>query len=98
MMTLSKNKVPSVRRIWGYSSVGRALAWHARGHRFDPVYLHHRIKTPHIKQCGVFSYALFIKPNNIVMYAIGYLKAKSNLSASLISIKVAHYSIDKPHP
>jgi hypothetical protein len=25
----------------GYSSAGRALAWHARGHRFDPVYLHH---------------------------------------------------------
>ena len=22
--------------VWGYSSVGRALAWHARGHRFDP--------------------------------------------------------------
>ena len=28
--------------LWGYSSAGRALAWHARGHRFDPVYLHHR--------------------------------------------------------
>ena len=26
---------------WGYSSAGRALAWHARGHRFDPGYLHH---------------------------------------------------------
>src|SRR5258706_5526 len=25
---------------WGYSSAGRALAWHARGHRFDPGYLH----------------------------------------------------------
>ncbi len=25
---------------WGASSVGRALAWHARGHRFDPVVLH----------------------------------------------------------
>src|SRR5436305_10079669 len=24
----------------GYSSAGRALAWHARGHRFDPGYLH----------------------------------------------------------
>ncbi|VXC91146.1 hypothetical protein YERSI8AC_230039 [Enterobacterales bacterium 8AC] len=22
---------------WGYSSAGRALAWHARGRRFDPV-------------------------------------------------------------
>ena len=26
--------------LWGYSSVGRALAWHARGQRFDPAYLH----------------------------------------------------------
>ena len=26
--------------FWGYSSVGRALAWHARGQRFDPAYLH----------------------------------------------------------
>ncbi len=25
----------------GYSSVGRALAWHARGRRFDSGYLHH---------------------------------------------------------
>ena len=23
--------------IWGYSSAGRALAWHARGQRFDPL-------------------------------------------------------------
>ncbi len=28
----------------GYSSAGRALAWHARGQRFDPAYLH-QIKT-----------------------------------------------------
>src|SRR5690606_29626249 len=26
--------------FWGYSSAGRALAWHARGQRFDPAYLH----------------------------------------------------------
>jgi putative endonuclease len=25
---------------WGISSVGRAFAWHARGHRFDPGILH----------------------------------------------------------
>jgi hypothetical protein len=23
-------------KVWGCSSVGRALAWHARGHGFDP--------------------------------------------------------------
>ena len=28
--------------LWGYSSAGRALAWHARGQRFDPAYLHHK--------------------------------------------------------
>jgi hypothetical protein len=28
----------------GYSSAGRALAWHARGQRFDPAYLHHQRK------------------------------------------------------
>ena len=26
--------------LWGISSAGRALAWHARGHRFDPGILH----------------------------------------------------------
>ncbi len=30
---------------WGYSSAGRALAWHARGQRFDPAYLHQFTKT-----------------------------------------------------
>lgn len=29
------------RRSWGHSSVGRALAWHARGRRFEPGWLHH---------------------------------------------------------
>ena len=28
--------------VRGYSSAGRALAWHARGQRFDPAYLHQR--------------------------------------------------------
>ena len=31
---------PSFER--GYSSAGRALAWHARGQRFDPAYLHQK--------------------------------------------------------
>ena len=31
--------------IWGISSAGRALAWHARGHRFDPGILHHTVRT-----------------------------------------------------
>ena len=32
--------------FWGYSSAGRALAWHARGQRFDPAYLHHLFVKP----------------------------------------------------
>jgi putative endonuclease len=35
--------------VWGISSVGRALAWHARGQRFDPAILHQRFI-----QCGPF--------------------------------------------
>ena len=31
-------------RQGGYSSAGRALAWHARGQRFDPAYLHQKVK------------------------------------------------------
>ena len=30
------------RQLWGISSAGRALACHARGHRFDPGILHHK--------------------------------------------------------
>ena len=30
----------------GYSSAGRALAWHARGQRFDPAYLHQVRSAP----------------------------------------------------
>ena len=37
--------IPVVRHgtnIWGISSAGRALAWHARGQRFDPAILHQK--------------------------------------------------------
>ena len=37
-LSLTTNIRPVIE--WGYSSAGRALAWHARGQRFDPVYLH----------------------------------------------------------
>ncbi len=30
---------------WGHSSAGRALAWHARGQRFDPAWLHQILLT-----------------------------------------------------
>ena len=31
--------------MWGISSAGRALAWHARGQRFDPAILHQTVRT-----------------------------------------------------
>ena len=33
-----------IARLRGYSSAGRALAWHARGQRFDPAYLHQALQ------------------------------------------------------
>ena len=35
--------------IWGISSAGRALAWHARGHRFDPGILHQKSTVLRLK-------------------------------------------------
>lgn len=32
-------------RLWGHSSVGRALEWHSRGKGFDPPHLHQRKPT-----------------------------------------------------
>ena len=34
-----------LRKIWGYSSAGRAPALQAGGQRFDPAYLHHKTKV-----------------------------------------------------
>ena len=50
---------------WGCSSVGRASALHAEGHRFDPVHLH---QTPNIEfrillQCVQNEISLFISIN-----------------------------------
>ena len=47
------------RQLWGISSAGRALAWHARGHRFDPGILHQKSTVLRMKY-GVF---LFSRPN-----------------------------------
>lgn len=32
---------PLLRETWGFSSAGRAIAWHAIGQRFDSAKLHH---------------------------------------------------------
>ena len=43
----------------GISSAGRARAWHARGHRFDPVILHHLkvLYSNHLSQVVAFLFA-----------------------------------------
>ena len=46
------------KKIWGYSSAGRALEWHSRGQRFDPAYLHHR--KSHRKPFGLRCFSLFV--------------------------------------
>ena len=49
----SQQKTPSKRFaswiLWGISSAGRALAWHARGHRFDPGILHQKSTVLRLK-------------------------------------------------
>ena len=40
--------------IWGFSSAGRALAWHARGHRFDPGNLHQKKASHRNVRCFLF--------------------------------------------
>ena len=37
-----QGRQPRKPKIWGISSAGRALAWHARGQRFDPAILHQK--------------------------------------------------------
>ena len=51
--------IPVVRHgtnIWGISSAGRALAWHARGQRFDPAILHQKSTVLRLKY-GAFLFA-----------------------------------------
>ena len=56
----SQQKTPSKRFaswiLWGISSAGRALAWHARGHRFDPGILHQK-STVLRRKYGAFLFA-----------------------------------------
>ena len=40
--SLFKFEGPAFKRIWGYSSAGRAPALQAGGQRFDPAYLHQK--------------------------------------------------------
>ena len=46
----------STLRLWKYSSVGRASALQAGGHRFEPCYFHHNILI-----LGYFNYGLVVQ-------------------------------------
>ena len=58
LYTSSPGKQPERKKIWGYSSAGRALEWHSRGQRFDPAYLHQR--KLHRKPFGLRCFSLFM--------------------------------------
>ena len=55
---LTPNHTHSHTLFWGCVSrwFGRALAWHARGHRFDPGILHQKSTVLRLK-CGAFLFA-----------------------------------------
>ena len=40
--------------VWGISSVGRALAWHARGHRFESGILHLKYEGGYLRSPFLF--------------------------------------------
>ena len=51
-----QGRQPRKPKIWGISSAGRALAWHARGQRFDPAILHQK-STVLRRKYGAFLFA-----------------------------------------
>ena len=51
--------------LWGRSSAGRALEWHSRGQRFDPVRLHHLIKNDHTIGMIIFYYLEYVETDGI---------------------------------
>jgi hypothetical protein len=54
-------------RFRGYSSAGRALAWHARGQRFDPAYLHQFKKSRFIRVVSRLIGSKSISVRNLVL-------------------------------
>lgn len=62
--------------LWGISSAGRALAWHARGQEFDPPYLHHKEYDNH---------AVYEPRGYFYWRRIGMIKPPVQLGVSKIS-------------
>ena len=54
-----------LKKIWGYSSAGRAPALQAGGQRFDPAYLHHGRKSKEplrLRELSQNQYGLIAQP------------------------------------
>ena len=47
--------------LWGYSSVGRALEWHSRGHVFDSRYLHQKAQIEFSVWAFLLSFFVYLK-------------------------------------
>ena len=62
---LTPNRTHSHTLLWGRVSrwFGRALAWHARGHRFDPGNLHQSESTT--QKCVVLFCCLLAMPSSL---------------------------------
>ena len=67
-----------VTNTWGYSSAGRALAWHARGQEFDPPYLHHKEYDNHAIH-EPRGYFLFYHNVNCIANSIAFVKKTAKI-------------------
>ena len=67
----------------GRSSAGRALEWHSRGQRFDPVRLHHIIKQGHTKSVSLFYNLSLVETDGIE----GDRARKRNAKSFLLRVK-----------
>ena len=80
-------------RLWGISSAGRALAWHARGQRFDPAILHQK-STVLRRKYGAFLFAeaaaavdfLIPKKTPSLLIGISYRNVHISMRRCLIAI------------
>ena len=81
-----------VTNTWGYSSAGRALAWHARGQEFDPPYLHHKEYDNHAvyELRGYFS---FYHSVNCIANSIAFVQNSGKTSHTEMSFRRFFFAI-----